>query len=273
MVPASRFFSRTARSPAEIERQASKIVELFQLLFLEAARPELPPGEYALKGGGNLRFFLRSRRRSADLDFDYIGRRFADFGDRLDRVLQSRVLSDLLRARAVSLHDVRRSKDTATVKRWKLALRTVGTEAAASKIEFSGRPAGATPIFEAIDEHLARRAGIGTVRLNHYGPAPSIEQKVSALAGRGETEPRDIFDLDHLFREFPDAIQSARLDGGTTRAAIDRALALPYADYEQLVVRYLEDDFLPLYGSAEAWNDMVLRVVARLEEWLKEGHR
>lgn len=251
-----------------VEREGPKIIELFQLVFLEAARLELPLADYALKGGGNLRFFLRSRRRSADLDLDYRGRGFDDFADRVDRVLVSRALTELLRLRGIVLLDPRRSKVTDTVKRWKLGLRASGVEAAASKIEFSARPASAAPIFQAIDEALARRAGIGTLRLNHYGPVATIEQKVGALVGRTPPEPRDVFDLDHLFREFPEALGEVRLAPARTRAAIERALELRYSSYQELVVRYLDDDFVPLYGSEEAWNDMVLRVTTRLEERL-----
>lgn len=263
---------REARDAAILERAAAKLIELFQLVFLEAGRPELPPADYALKGGGNLRFFLRSHRRSADLDFDYRGRRFDDFAERVDRVLASRALAELLRGRGVTLVEPRRSKITETVKRWKLALHGPGVEGATSKLEFSARRARAAPVFEPIDDALARRAGIGVVRLNHYGPAAAIEQKLGALVGRTATEPRDLFDLDHLFREFPSALAEARLDPARTRSAIDRAIELPYARYRELVVPYLEDEFVPLYGSEEAWNDMVLHVTARLEGRLRADH-
>jgi hypothetical protein len=32
------------------------------------------------------------------------------------------------------------------------------------------------------------------------------------------------------------------------------------------VAEYLEEEFVPLFGSEQAWNDLVARVVARLEE-------
>lgn len=259
----------TPATPRRLSAPRRSFIELFQLVYLEARRAELPAADYALKDGGNLRFFLRSRRRSADLDFDYRGRRFDDFADRVDRVFASRALAELLGTRGITLVEPRRSKVTDTVKRWKLALRARGVEATATKLEFSARPTDAIPVFEAIDEGLARRAGIGTVRLNHYGPAVTIEQKLGALAGRSATEPRDVFDLDHLFREFPDALAEARLDPAKTRTAFQRALELPYARYAELVVRYLDDEFVPLYGTEEAWNDMVLRVVARLDELVK----
>ena len=56
------------------------------------------------------------------------------------------------------------------------------------------------------------------------------------------------------------------LDVVTTRSAIARAHDITYDQYASLVVEFLEEDFVPLYGSQEAWEDMVLRVVGRLEE-------
>ena len=49
------------------------------------------------------------------------------------------------------------------------------------------------------------------------------------------------------------------------RAAIDAALGIPYAVYDDLVVRYIEDDFVPIYGRPEVWTDMTLGVAERLE--------
>lgn len=255
------------------DRRAGRAIELFQLTFLEVAAVELPLPDFALKGGGNLRFFLRSRRRSRDLDLDYLGHRFDGFAERVDRVFASRALGELLRARGLTLADPRRSKDTPTVKRWKLSLAASGMEEAASKIEFSARGRGADPIFEQLDESLARRVRSRPVRLQHYAPAPTVEQKVRALAQRRQTEPRDVFDLDHLFREYPEALAQARLDPTATRAAVANALELRYEDYVALVLEYLEEEFVPLYGTEDAWNDMVLRVTTRLEERLREQRR
>lgn len=251
-------------------RRAGRAIELFHLAFCQVASALLPLDDFALKGGGNLRFFLRSRRRSADLDLDHLGRDFDRFARRMDEVLASRALSELLRMGEIRLlFEKRRAKDTNTVKRWKFKLARSGMEDASSKIEFSARGSSARPVFEQMDAELARHLGGVAVRLNHYPPAAAIEQKVGALADRSETEPRDVFDLDHLFRQYPDTLAQAQLDPGKTRSAIDRALHVPYEDYQKLVVEYLEEDFVELYGTEQAWTDMVLRVVHQLEEKLR----
>lgn len=253
-------------------RRQGRAIELFQLAFCQVASAQLPLADFALKGGGNLRFFLRSRRRSADLDLDHLGRDFDRFARRVDEALASRALSELLRMREIRLlFERRRAKDTETVKRWKFKLARPGMEDASSKIEFSNRGSSAQPVFEQMDAELARSLGGVAVRINHYPPVAAIEQKVGALAGRRATEPRDVFDLDHLFRQYPDTLPQAELEPGTTRDSIDRALQIPYADYQTLVVEYLEEGFVDLYGTEQAWTDMVLRVVQHLEEKLGNG--
>lgn len=256
----------TRREESQTRKQGLAI-ELFHAAFLQVATTQLPLSDFALKGGGNLRFFLRSRRRSADLDLDYIGRNVARFAGRMDKVLTSRALAELLRMRDITLvFEGRRAKDTATVKRWKLQLARPGMEDASSKIELSSRKAVGTPALEQTDTELSRALGAVAVRLNHYPPVHAIEQKVNALAKRGDTEPRDVFDLDHLILQYPDALGAAALDPALTRTAIERAHDITYAAYHELVAEYLEEEFVPLLGSEQAWNDMVVRVAARLRE-------
>src|SRR2546425_3251027 len=103
-------------------RAIGEAIELFQLAFLEVAVVRLPLADFVLKGGANMRFFFASQRRSRDIDFDYRGQRFDAFADRVDDVLSSRALAELLRERHVTLSDPRRSKQTATTRRWKVAL-------------------------------------------------------------------------------------------------------------------------------------------------------
>lgn len=247
------------------DRKAGQAIEVFHFAFLEVAVTELPLPDFALKGGGNLRLFLRSRRRSRDLDLDYFGKDFGRFAGRVDRVFKSRPLSELLRARGIRLIEPHRTKDTESVKRWKLALASDNMEDAPSKIEFSGRATNAVPIFERTDDELARRLHARAVLLHHYPPAAAFEQKVVALAERSETQPRDVFDLDHLSREYPDECAQVTLAPQVIRAAVARARELTYEDYQKLVVEYLEEDFVPLYGDEDAWNEMLRRVTSLLE--------
>ncbi len=262
--------AQTTRNNETQLRKQGRAIELFQLAYCQVAAVQLSLDEFALKGGGNLRFFLRSKRRSAGLELDYRGRRFDRFAERMDELLASRQLAELLRLRDIELRfERRRAKDTQTVKRWKFQLGRPGMETASSKIEFSSRGTSANPVLDQIDSELARRLGGVPARIKHYPPPAAIEQKIAALAGQRETEPRDVFDLDHLFQQYPNALPELRPDIGKIRAARDRAIEIPYVDYRALVVEYLEEDFVDLYGTEQAWTDMVLRVVEQLEATLR----
>jgi nucleotidyltransferase AbiEii toxin of type IV toxin-antitoxin system len=253
-------------------RKQGRAIELFHLAYCQVAAARLPLDDFALKGGGNLRFFLRSPRRSADLDLDYLGRKFSSFGERMDELLSSRQLAELLRLSDLELRfGGSRAKDTETVKRWKFQLARPGMETASSKIEFSNRGSTAAPVLEQMDPALARRLGGVAARIKHYLPPDAIEQKIRALSDRSATEPRDVFDLDHLFRQFPGALGQSRPDPKKTLAAEERAIDIPYDDYKDLVVEYLEEDLVDVYGTEQGWTDMVLRVVEQLEEKLRAG--
>ena len=103
------------------------------------------------------------------------------------------------------------------------------------------------------------------VKAEHYLPPAAIRQKIRALAQRSQTEPRDVFDLDLLFATHPDEIQAGDIDPITLARAVDAALGVPYQAFEDLVVRYIEDEFVPIYGRPEVWTDMTLGVVEHLE--------
>jgi hypothetical protein len=46
---------------------------------------------------------------------------------------------------------------------------------------------------------------------------------------------------------------------------MDAAFAIPFAAFEELVVDYLEDEFVELYDRPEVWDEMVTRVAEFLE--------
>ncbi len=245
-------------------RKKAWAIELFHLAFMQVAAATIPPGEHALKGGGNLRFFLRSGRRSGDLELDFLGHGFAGSAKRMGRLLKGPALKKLLALHDIQLLDIHLRKDTATVKRWMFRLVRPGMEDATSKIEFSNRGSSGEALVEQADTDLARKPGGIAVRFNHYPPATAIEQKVLALVGRTETEPRDVFDLDHLLRQFPDALARADLERNRTGRAADIAEHISYESYRDLVVPYLEEDIVDLYRSAKAWQSMQLHVSTQL---------
>lgn len=256
--------SRRPRNPA-------RVIEEFHLEFLEAASAQLPIADFVIKGGVNFRFFFASHRRSKDVDLDYLGDRFATFGARVEKLLTSETLRKLLAARQITLADVRPHKQTDTVRRWKLSLADPDVPDASSKIEFSNRGVSDAYELAAISTELAAKLRGRTPRLQHYLPEAAIQQKVAALVLRAETQPRDVFDLDHLFTTLPNAIGRATLEAAAVRAAIDRTDELSYDAYASTVADFLDEDVADVLGTEPAWADMQRRVVTALERWL-EAH-
>lgn len=204
------------------------------------------------------------------MDFDYLGdpERSWSFAERVDKIFASNALNVLLRAREIALASLRKPKQTDTTRRWRFNLKAPGVEGIPSKIELSARSEdrhAADHELAPVDADLARRLRARPVRLNHYLPPAAIAQRIGALRLPSETQPRDVFDLDHLFREFPDALVSVAVPVEELRAATERALALSYDEYASTVVPYLEEGILDVLGTREAWTDMQLRVVERLE--------
>ena len=64
-------------------------IEIFHLAFLQVLPQHLPPLNYAVKGGANLRLFLGSVRRSEDIDFNFVGHVPWSLQPRIDAALKS----------------------------------------------------------------------------------------------------------------------------------------------------------------------------------------
>jgi len=246
------------------KREGAKLVELLHLALLQVMPSYLPVSDYAVKGGANLRLFYSSRRRSQDIDFDYLGDRFHAVEGAVDSALASRAFRDLLRVAGVEMSEPTKPKQTDTTRRWKFYVD--GPDAHLNtKIEFSAREADVEHAFETARADLGRVIGLRVVKAEHYLPPAAIRQKIRALAQRHEAEPRDVFDLDLLLATYRDQIRPGEVDGPTLQGAIDAALSIPYETYADLVVQYIEDDFVGIYGRREAWTDMTLGVAERLE--------
>lgn len=243
----------------------AKLIEFLQLAFLQVLPTRLPLAEYVVKGGANMRLFYDSRRRSQNIDLDYLGSAFWKVEDKIDETLDSRAFRDLLRLAGVEMADLTKPMQTATTRRWKFAV--VGSGARLnSKIKFSSR-SGADPEYalEAARSDIGRAAGLRVVKANHYLPTAAIRQKIRALAERRESEPRDVFDLDLLFAGHADAVKAGDVDGALAGMAIDAAFAIPFDAFAELVVDYLEEDFVEIYNRPEVWDEMVTTVTGHLE--------
>ena len=247
-------------------REGAKLIEFLHLAFLQVLPTRLAVSDYIVKGGANLRLFFNSRRRSQDIDLDYAGNAFWKVEERVDAVLDSRAFRELLRVRGIDLLNLTKSKQTDTTRRWKFAVQHSGSHLN-SKIEFSSRRKRDPEVsFDIAGTDIGREAGLRAVRANHYLAPAAIRQKIYVLAERQQTEPRDVFDLDLLITQYPDVVRRGDIKESLAQQAAKAAFAISFEAYRELVVDFLEDEFVEIYERREVWDEMILRVVAFLEK-------
>lgn len=239
-------------------------VEFFHLAFLNALSAGDGRTAFILKGGANLRFFFDSQRYSEDIDLDVVRIKAWKLEENIDRVLRSPLVSRLLRSSGIAISESTKPKQTETTQRWKVALDVPGrSELVRTKIEFSHRKPDDRYLLETTPVRVVEPYGLRSVAIQHYTQAAALSQKVLALARRSETQARDVFDLDLLFRR-PDAGPHS-LGAETLLDARDRAIELPYDAYRDQVLPFLEPDVLPLFEGRELWREMQLFVAGKLE--------
>ena len=243
-------------------------VELFHLVLVRAlfAKGE-DKARIAIKGGCNLRFYFHSSRYSEDIDLDVVRIPKETLRNKVERLLESPLVTAPLRAKGIELGDVTAPKQTDTTQRWKIGLSVSGISVPLrTKIEFSRRDVISGTVYESVDPDLARSCALTPTLATHYGAHAAISQKVQALAGRTEPQARDLFDLGLLFSR-PDADRLA-LSGAQKRGlpgAIERAMGFSLSEYTSNVVAYLDPEQASVHAGRGAFEALQELVVARLE--------
>jgi hypothetical protein len=246
------------------ELTSAQITELFHLAFLDVLSKRLDPARYILKGGANLRFFFASPRYSEDIDLDISGKAPWGLEDKVDAVLDSGAFKVLLRVADLSIAEFSKPKQTATTRRWTVGVAISGrAEIVRTKIEFSNRGSEGIYRLEPIPSGVVVPYALRSPSVQHYAEDTPAEQKVRALAGRSETQARDVFDLDLLLRRR--RLTPGLLDAEVLADAGDRALRLPYDAFRDQVLPFLESDALELYEGEAAWEQMQTFVAGQLE--------
>jgi predicted nucleotidyltransferase component of viral defense system len=224
----------------------------------------LERSRYVLKGGANLRYFFASRRYSEDIDIDLIEPVPWSFETQVDKVMRSPALRDLLAVGGLALAEHAGQKQTDTTHRWRVAIDVPGAASPIrSKVEFSNRGAGEDFELAFLPDEIVTPYALRPPSVQHYGIVEATEQKVSALAGRSQTEVRDVFDLELLLRRQPLAPGSIEPDLLDT--AIDRIFEQDYDAFRDKVLAYLEPGAAELISTPAAWEEIQTFVASRLE--------
>lgn len=248
------------------------LCELFHFHFLERLLKMTDPKLYALKGGVNLRFFHQSPRYSEDMDLDVHPDRVAvdtlkKNGYKLledaafRRVLQTKGIADL------RVNDPSKAKHTETTQRFRLTLALDSGQQLPTKVEFSRR--GIDPAqtrSERIDPEVARRHGRSAYNVVHYVAVQAARQKIDALAGRAQTQARDLFDLALLHaRGALDATVVRNVDEDTRTKATAALAGLTYAHWDGQVLDYLDPEALDEYRGKARFEHIQLSMIDLLE--------
>ena len=224
----------------------------------------LDPARYVLKGGANLRYFFGSERYSEDIDLDLIRPVPWGLQNQVEAALTSPALRSLLALGDLILAEHTSTKQTETTHRWKIGIRAPGGAALVrSKVEFSNRDGGGTYALASLPQAVVEPYALRPPSVQHYGAAAATAQKVAALAGRPQTQARDVFDLELLLRRQP--LTKGMLDAALLEAAAERALEQDYAAFRDQVVPFLESGAAELVSSPSAWEQIQTFVADRLE--------
>ena len=245
-------------------------IESFHLSLLRMLEARLNRENWVVKGGVNLRAWFGSRRYSEDLGLDVIKSAQHVLRERFDKVLLSRPLAEVLTTQGLEIARISKPKQTDTTQRWKIELKAAGVSVPLhTKVEFSRRGTRDEEYaLEPVRSDIVRPYGIPAPTANHYTAPSAVRQNIQALAGRSETQARDVWDLDHLLRTtnadprpLPDDVREV------VPEAIERALSLGYDAFKAQVVPYLSEEDQSIYGTRDAWDRMCELVAERLEEF------
>lgn len=242
-----------------------RFVEQFHLLFLAQLGRRVDKKRFVLKGGCNLRFFHRSVRYSEDMDLDLGEVEVQVLRDKVREVFASRPFGQILEARGIRIDRVTEHKQTDTTQRWKLGLRVEGAAVPfPTRIEFSRRGLDEGVAFGSVDADVARTHQLPPLMVSHYDGATAFRQKVGALAGRRETQARDVFDLHHLLATGGAAGAVEKLDPRVAERASANAMTVDFGMFKSQVLAYLPPDDQAHYDSSSVWDTIVLEAVDAL---------
>lgn len=246
-------------------------IERFHLLFLFHFGQLVDKRHYILKGGCNLRFFMKSIRYSEDIDLDIQIVAATTLEKNVDKVLHSLALKKTLQAHAITLMQYSKPKQTETTQRWKILLQRQGTTLTIpTKIEFSRRGVGTDYSMAQVDPILLKDHGLFPIFVQHYSAEEALSQKIEALALRNQTQARDVFDIDLLISRA--TAPSRQLQKELIQTAVQQCLSLSFGDYKAQVVAYLDHNYSSVYDSEAIWESLQLKVVHYMEHLIHETH-
>ncbi|HEU63777.1 MAG TPA: hypothetical protein ENH96_00110 [Chlamydiae bacterium] len=241
-------------------------IELFHLYFLQQLNLKIYKRLYALKGGCNLRFFLKSIRYSQDIDIDIDIKiiRKDILANHIRKILKSTNTKRFLQANKIEIVKYSEPKQTETTQCWKINLKSSSSAALLNtKIEFSRRGIIEDIKFDTIDPLIASKYQFNPFFINHYTAKSAYKQKIKALIGRSETQARDVFDLFHLISL---NVQKPKLSALEIEKAEMCAFSITFEKFKSQVVAYLPHEYHLQYNDPLIWENIICKVVEEISK-------
>lgn len=158
----------------------------------------------------------------------------------MDKLLASQPFNALLAARKIVIGNFSTPKQTDTVQRWKVSLR-VGRVEVPTKIEFSYLGIDHSGVEVTCVEPLVLTPhNLTPLFMAHYTVTHAALHKIRALAGRTETQARDLYDLDLLLGKNQNL--NISVEPHLVVKPIERAMTIDADQFLGQVVEFLEDD-------------------------------
>lgn len=241
--------------------------EIFHLAFLRQLCVKLKPNSFAVKGGVNLRFFFDSQRYSEDMDLDIKNIETFKLKEIVLNIILSKSLNSFLKSYQIIQiippnMDV--AKQTETTQRFKVHLINENGDDLFTKIEFSKRSLESTVVTETVSNQILKKYNLPPILAPHYPASTAIAQKISALAGRSETQARDIFDLYILSSKLSD-FHKETIPKSIVKKANDKVFNVTFKVFRDTVIPYLSEEEQEIYNQSGVWENMQLKVSLLIE--------
>lgn len=248
---------------------ACQQVEIFHILFLRHLEGRLDKSLYALKGGCNLRFFMKSIRYSEDLDLDVRTVARHTLTKKITSILDGTALRTALQSNGIAILSHTAPKQTDTTQRWKIQLKMAHSALPVpTKIECSRRRFEAGTEFGPVEPELIQTYQLYQVLCSHYGRDAACRQKLAALVGRSAVQARDVFDLSLLIDQGADPGPLPAALRKHLRAAEAVILGIGCDTFVSQVVSYLSIDQQSYYRSEKVWAGIQAKVLQHVQEWV-----
>ncbi|OQW46804.1 MAG: hypothetical protein A4S09_02535 [Proteobacteria bacterium SG_bin7] len=240
-------------------------IEYFHLSFCHQLGSKVDRKHYCLKGGCNLRFFLRSYRYSEDIDFDVQTTSLETLKKNVEKILDSGDFRYRLKNyKEIEIVEWTASKQTQTTQRWKIRFRYKNqSQPIYTKIEFSRRKTIIDAKIELVPQNLISTYELQPIIIPHYPIPTAIKQKVEALIGRTQTEARDVIDLKIMKDQIADL--KIPLSPEEKEKSLETLLSISFDQFNSQVHPYLTQEYQDVFNSEETWSQIQSEVIGFIE--------